>query len=107
MRCYLTIKGQGSIARQEFEYEVPIEDFEELLLLKQGNLITKHRYAIPIGSFIWEIDEFLGNLAGLWLAEIELYDINESFPKPEWLTQEVSEDKRYSNACMAQFGVPS
>ena len=32
---------------------------------------------------------------GLWLAEIELVDSSESFSKPEWILDEVSDDARY------------
>ncbi len=42
-----------------------------------------------------EIDEFHGKNEGLWLAEIELVDSSESFSKPEWILDEVSDDARY------------
>jgi adenylate cyclase len=49
-------------------------------------------------EFIWEVDEFLEYNAGLVVAEIELEDENQEFPKPDWLGEEVSQDARYLNA---------
>ncbi|MFA6686273.1 MAG: adenylate cyclase, partial [Desulfuromonas sp.] len=50
----------------------------------------------------WEIDEFLGTNAGLYLAEIELESASAEFPRPQWLGAEVSHDPRYTNASLAQ-----
>jgi adenylate cyclase len=51
---------------------------------------------------VWEIDEFLGANAGLIVAEIELSSEEESFDRPAWLGQEVTEDERYYNFNLAQ-----
>jgi adenylate cyclase len=61
-------------------------------------LIEKIRYEVAQDGFIWEIDEFLGENAGLVVAEIELEDEAQEFPKPDWLGREVSGDFRYQNA---------
>jgi adenylate cyclase len=66
--------------------------------LCQKPLIEKIRYKIQMDGFIWEIDEFLGQNAGLVVAEIELEDEDQEFPKPDWLGVEVSDDVRYLNA---------
>jgi adenylate cyclase len=49
----------------------------------------------------WEIDEFHGKNKGLWLAEIELDNINESFSKPDWALDDVSNDERYFNSYLS------
>ena len=46
----------------------------------------------------WEIDEFLGENASLVVAEIELEKEDQTFTKPAWLGDEVSDDFRYQNA---------
>lgn len=99
-RAYLTVKGGISgITRTEFEYEIPLEDANEMLdELCQKPLIEKIRHEIDIRGFIWEIDEFLRENAGLVVAEIELDDEEQEFRKPDWLELEVSEDARYLNA---------
>jgi adenylate cyclase len=99
-RAYLTLKGSTSgITRLEFEYEIPFEEANQILdELCIKPLIEKIRYEIFVGGFKWEIDEFLGENGGLIVAEIELEDENQDFPKPDWLGREVSSDLRYHNA---------
>jgi len=99
-RAYLTIKGNTTgITRLEFEYEIPVEDANQILdKLCIKPLIEKIRYDVHVGGFKWEIDEFLGENAGLVVAEIELEDEGQKFPKPDWLGKEVSEEFRYQNA---------
>jgi len=99
-RAYLTIKGgMTGITRSEFEYEIPLEDANQMLdELCQRPLIEKIRHEIHMSGFIWEIDEFLGDNGGLVVAEIELEDENQKFPRPDWLGKEVSDDARYLNA---------
>jgi adenylate cyclase len=50
------------------------------------------------GSHTWEIDEFSGDNKGLILAEIELTDEDQTFEKPAWIGDEVSDDIRYYNS---------
>jgi adenylate cyclase len=45
----------------------------------------------------FEIDEFLGDNAGLIVAEVELPSIDANYPRPDWLGVEVSELGRYYN----------
>lgn len=99
-RAYLTIKGNTSgITRLEFEYEIPLEEANQILdELCVKPLIEKIRYEVNAAGFKWEIDEFLGENAGLIVAEIELQTEDQLFPKPEWLGKEVSDDFRYQNA---------
>lgn len=100
---FLTIKGisQG-ISRVEFEYEIPLADARELLLLCEQPLIEKYRRKIPLGGFVWEVDEFLGDNQGLVVAEIELPTEDAIFPTPEWVGEEVTEDARYFNSNLAR-----
>lgn len=99
-RAYLTVKGgQIGITRTEFEYEIPLEDANQMLDgLCQRPLIEKVRYEVHMDGFTWEIDEFLEENAGLVVAEIELENEDQEFPKPDWLGEEVSQEARYLNA---------
>ena len=65
-------------------------------------LIEKTRYYIPAGVHTWEVDVFEGDNAGLVVAEIELNDEQETFDRPSWLGQEVSDDTRYYNVCLVK-----
>ncbi|MCX7747870.1 MAG: CYTH domain-containing protein [Clostridia bacterium] len=97
---YLTVKAAAvGAVRQEFEYEIPYHDAEEMLNhLCQKPIIEKHRYKIDYCGFTWEVDEFHGENEGLVVAEIELQDENQPFPHPSWLGEEVTHDYRYQNS---------
>lgn len=99
-RSKLTIKGEKKgPSGKEFEYEIPFDDavyLLEYLCLKP--LIEKIRYNIKYDGFIWEIDEFLGDNEGLVLAEIELKSVGQTFNKPDWVGENVTNDPKYKNA---------
>ena len=101
---FLTIKGptQG-ISRPEMEYEIPAADAEYMLAhFCGGDLVSKARYILIHNGSRWEIDEFSGDNAGLVVAEIELEQEDQRFEKPVWLGEEVSLDRRYTNAALAR-----
>ena len=99
---FLTIKGPSldGMSRQEWEREIPLADALELLPLCKGSAIDKIRYIVPEegGECYFEVDEFLGDNAGLVMAEIELRTAQETFSKPSWLGDEVTGDRRYYNS---------
>lgn len=97
---FLTVKGiTNGVTRSEFEYEIPFADADEMLSgLAEKPLIEKRRFKIPAGALVWEIDEFLGENAGLIVAEIELPDEDAPFERPDWLGREVSNDPRFFNS---------
>jgi len=96
--CFITIKGNGTISREEFEYSIPEVDGKQMIDLFCDKVIKKIRTKIPKGKHIWEVDVFLGDNEGLIVAEIELDSIDEKFEKPDWVGEEVTEDVRYLNA---------
>jgi CYTH domain-containing protein len=101
-QAFLTIKGISvGASRAEFEYEVPAADGEQLLKLSDGPIIEKIRRVIVLEGATWEVDEFLGENAGLVIAEIELQSEDQVFARPEWLGEEVTHDPRYFNASLA------
>jgi adenylate cyclase len=104
-KAFLTIKGKSSgISRMEFEYAIPVEDARVLLAeLCEQPVIDKIRYKVDYRGFVWEVDEFLGDNAGLLVAEIELEEEEQAFEKPPWVGAEVSADRRYSNAGLVRF----
>lgn len=99
-KAFLTIKGLTvGAARAEYEYEIPVADAQAMLdHLAEKPLIEKIRYKIPHDNLTWEVDEFLGDNAGLIVAEVELADEQQAFNKPEWAGEEVSDDARYFNS---------
>ena len=101
-QAFLTVKGPiRGAARAEFEYQVPLADAEHLLKLCEGPIIQKIRRIINHKGARWEVDEFLGENAGLVIAEIELKAEDEAFSRPEWLGREVTQDSRYLNSSLS------
>ena len=100
---FLTIKGPTiGITRSEFEYEIPLNEADELIEQFADKIIEKHRYEITVGNHLWEVDEFHGKLEGLMLAEIELTSENEEFEIPDWVTEDVSIDEQYFNSNLVE-----
>lgn len=88
-------------ARGEYEYPIPAGDARELLGLSVGSVVEKRRYRIACGGREWEVDEFLGENAGLVVAEIELEHPGAAFERPPWLGREVTDDSAYYNVALA------
>ena len=100
---YLTIKSKnkGSV-RKEFEYEIPLHEAEELILLCEQPIIEKTRHLVSKGIHTWEIDIFEGENKGLEVAEIELSKENESFEIPDWIGKEVTLETKYYNSQLTE-----
>jgi adenylate cyclase len=102
-QAYLTIKGKSTGAtRGEWEYSIPLADANELLALCEQPLVEKTRRKIEVGGNVWEVDEFLGANQGLVIAEIELSSEDQAFDKPDWIGEDVTDDKRYYNSNLAK-----
>jgi CYTH domain-containing protein len=111
---YLTIKGKSvGLARDEFEYPIPLADARVMLeTLSSGGIVDKIRYTVEAHGMLWDVDEFLGANSGLVLAEVELDDEGQEIVLPEWAGEEVTGDVRYYNSRLARnpfsaWGKPS
>ncbi len=115
-QAFLTIKGPSDpagLARDEYEYPIPVKDAGELLdRLCRKPLIEKRRHRVGTGAHggvgggggggVWEIDEFLGENAGLIVAEIELASEDQAVEIPAWIGAEVTTDPRYRNSNLVE-----
>ena len=98
----LTIKFRmRGLAKEECEYEIPVEEARDLPLRAPGNVIEKTRYRVLHDRRNWDVDVFAGAYAGLTLAEIEMESEDERPSLPQGLGREVRGKKRYSNRAMA------
>lgn len=100
---YLTVKGKtvGTV-RPEFEYRIPVADADFMLdALCVRPLVEKVRYKEKVSNFVWEIDVFEGENAGLVVGEIELPAADARVELPSWVGAEVSSDPRYFNSNLA------
>ena len=101
-QAFLNLKSRElGHTRQEFDYPIPVADARALLDLCIGGVIDKRRHYVEHAGHLWEIDEFLGENAGLVVAEIELDTADEAFATPEWLGVEATDAPRYYNLALA------
>jgi adenylate cyclase len=99
---FLNLKSRSSnLSRHEYEYEISLQDGVESLNAFTESGTEKIRYCIPFAGKVWEVDVFLAGNAGLIVAEIELNSEDETFEKPAWVTEEVTDDSRYTNASLS------
>jgi adenylate cyclase len=97
----LTVKSKPtSLRRLELEYKVPLLEAEAMMQLRQGCVIEKLRHIVPWDDLNWEIDLFLGENAGLAIAEIELRDVSQHFRMPEWIGDEITGHPDYYNSSL-------
>lgn len=99
-QAFLTIKKStqaGIAVRQEYEYEIPMEDALEMLQLCIGTPIVKQRFVVMDEGRKWEVDIFQEENEGLIIAELELSDLNQYIELPSWIGEEVTEDPKYLN----------
>jgi CYTH domain-containing protein len=107
-QAWLTLKSNiSAVSRHEFEYPIPLADAETMLSTMCPMLVEKKRYRIPLGGHVFEVDEFFGQNAGLVLAEVELAGEEETYPRPDWLGDEVTLDTRYTNAYLSKHPWPT
>ena len=95
-RAVFTIKSRGThLARDEFEYPIPLADAEILMESRQGAILHKTRYDVDYDSFVWEIDVYAGENEGLVIAEVELRSETDEPPIPAFVGAEVTGQTRY------------
>ena len=107
----LTIKSNMSVdglTRDEKEYYISEDEYNNLLKKQEGNTIVKTRYQIFDNGNIMEIDIFEKQLEGLAYMEVE-FETEEkarAFETPKWVIKDVTDDIRYKNGYLARYGIP-
>ncbi|MBQ7942695.1 MAG: CYTH domain-containing protein [Lachnospiraceae bacterium] len=115
---YLTYKGSGMMAREEYNLPLNKESYEHLLEKADGNIISKKRYVLPIENpkfkddfvpmdtpeLIIELDVFAAPFAPLIMAEVEFPSIEmaNAFIAPDWFDEDVTLNPEYHNSAMSQ-----
>lgn len=109
-KAFLTIKGKpksGELGKPEFEYSIPLEHAQFMIdNLCDDRVVHKVRYLVPFANYTYEVDVFGGSLKGMVVAELEYPDSAEEImmnhPKPDWIGEEVTDDKQYTNKSLAK-----
>ncbi len=115
---FLTYKGKGLLAREEYNLPLNKEAYEHLRTKADGNIITKKRYLIPMEApsfqtgfmpadqltLTIELDIFEAPFAPLMIAEVEFPDIEtaNAFLPPDWFAEDVTDDSRFHNSNLSR-----
>lgn len=116
---FLTYKGKGLLAREEYNLPLTREAYEHLRTKADGNIISKKRYLIPIPAPAFregfripphmpaltiELDVFEPPFAPLVIAEVEFPDEEtaRAFLAPAWFAKDVTYDRQYHNSNLSQ-----
>ena len=101
---YLTYKGKGLLAREEYNLPLNEEGYYHLVEKADGVIIRKKRYLIPYEKYTIELDVFEEPYENLVIAEVEFESEEEAknFCPPEWFGEDVTYDRRYHNSNMSK-----
>lgn len=120
---YMTYKGKGLFAREEYNLPLNEASYYHLREKADGNVISKRRYVIPIQeptfdmthlssagkaidqiSLAVELDLFEPPFAPLVIAEVEFPDQEtaEAFQPLDWFSQDVTNDPAYHNSNLSR-----
>lgn len=104
-RFYMTYKGGGMMAREEYNLPLDEVSYNHLREKADGNIITKRRYLIPCEPYTIELDIFEGIFKGVVIAEVEFPSIEEAeqFAPPDWFGADVTYDGHYHNSYMSRI----
>lgn len=104
-RYGLTYKGEGLVAREEYNLPFSKEGYDRLISAAEGIVLTKTRYLIPLDPYTIELDVFHGVYEGLILAEVEFPSLEEckAFVAPDWFGEDVSESGKYQNSKLCRM----
>lgn len=116
---YLTYKGKGLMAREEYNLPLNELSYYHLRDKADGNVISKKRYVIPIEhptfvsdckenvdqiSLCVELDIFDEPFAPLVIAEVEFpsAETANAFVPLDWFDQDVTHDPSYHNSNLSR-----
>ncbi|RNC69009.1 MAG: CYTH domain-containing protein [Desulfuromonadales bacterium] len=105
---FLTIKEGAGLSRRETEVEITRRQFDQLWPSTEGRRLEKKRSCIRVGGYKVEVDQYLGELEPLVVAEVEFSSVEESerFEKTYFMGREVTGVDAYKNLFLALHGMP-
>lgn len=107
---FLTLKSKGHLVREEIEFPLTKEQFQNLWPKIESKVIKKKRYLIPLqNNLIAELDIYEDFLDSLTTVEVEFPSKLEAerFKAPDWFGKDVTHDSRYKNSSLALYGIPN
>ncbi|MBW3538370.1 AAA family ATPase [Candidatus Parcubacteria bacterium] len=109
--AFITVKGDGTHTRGEWERPLPQNFFHQLWPATAGRRIEKTRHYQPHGRLVLELDVYHGRLSGLVTVEVGAQSLDQlaGFQLPDWAqgAVDVTNDPRYKNKRLATRGLPA
>ena len=116
---YLTYKGKGLMAREEYNLPLNKDSYYHLREKADGNIIAKKRYLIPIEhptfssdykesidqiSLTIELDIFDTPFENLVIEEVEFPNqaMAEAFLPVDWFLEDVTNNREYHNSNLSR-----
>lgn len=97
----MTLKKGKGLVRNEYEHEIELNFAKELIKTSVYKL-SKLRYEyVHFDGKKWELDYY--PKIDLWVAEIELKNKKEEFKIPDFIGENVTGMKKYSNKKLAKL----
>lgn len=105
IKRYVNDKG---LTREEFDFEITEDEYNNTVVKGIDNTIYKTRYQIEIDGLTYAFDIFHEDLDGLAYLEIEFDSEAQAnkFKEPDWVIKDITDDRRYKNQSLAQYGIP-
>lgn len=103
----LTIKSSSKdngLSRLEYEINISKQEYDDLILKKEGIALNKTRYRVNDNNYLLEIDLFHNEYEGLAYMEIEFETVEQanSYVAPDWVIRELTYDHDFTNASLAK-----
>jgi adenylate cyclase len=97
-----TLTGKGPrIGDEREEYEVAVSpSWARDVISRSGNVMRKRRYQV-VTDQTWEVDEFLEENEGLWIAELEGGPEVRTVHRPAWAGHEIQNEPLLDNESLA------
>jgi CYTH domain-containing protein len=104
----LTIKHGGGEVRVEEELALGKRQADALWQLTDGRRLQKTRRIMRVDGLEVSVDEYVGALDGLIVAEVEFDDeeASRAFMPPAWFGREVTGEAAYANRTLSVEGLP-
>ena len=100
--------NSDALVREESDFYITKEEYENTVGKGLDSTIYKKRYQFDVDGLTYAVDIFEGDLDGLAYLEIEFEseELANSFETPDWIIKDVTNDRRFKNQELAQFGMP-
>ena len=99
-KAWMTGKGPRYGAKRE-EYDLEVSPlWAEQVIQRSANVVSKRRYHV-VTDQTWEVDEFLADNVGLWVAELEGGTDIFKAGLPAWVKRELLNEPRFNNEELA------